>query len=107
MLTINRNGQNLLYSKGYGENNVFGRKNIDKEEFRLMKGQTANSSFEKVFLFESVSFGVDNKGLLWVLGGKMALENEKIFPMELEAPFFKKPTKTKLHLAVQQALVLG
>jgi len=106
VLTIERNGNHVLYSKGFGANNVFGRDDQENDEFKLVRGQTLRTSFDKVFLFRSVSFAVDRSGLLWVLGGKLAVQDQKIFPMDMSDSFFRQPTKSALHFALMEILAL-
>jgi len=70
-------------------------------------GQTNSSSFEKLFLFDTVAFAVDRKGKLWILGGKMAVQDQEIFPKNLGFDHFNTPTKTKLLEVAKQRLALG
>ena len=89
MVTVEtRTGQFVLYSKGYGENNVFGRANSDTDEFKLVQKQTARTSFPKVFLFQNVAFATDQTARLWVIGGKLPVNDEEIFPRDLDSECF-------------------
>ena len=62
----------------------------------MLGNQTSKTSFEKCFLFDKIAFAVDKKGKLWVLGGKLAVQDDAIFPRDLGSDFFEGPTRTKL-----------
>ena len=77
-----------------------------EDKFYLLANQNANTSFERVFLFDQVAFAVDSNGNLWVLGGKLAYANEEIFSMEYGLDMYEAPQKTNLYQAVKAMLQL-
>lgn len=96
-LTVLRNGNKLLFTKGYNQKQILGR--IDTHEndlFFPVIGQTEESSFEKVFLFEEVAFAVEKDGELVVIGGSLVYPDRSIFPISLGYEHFSIPTRTYL-----------
>lgn len=53
-----------------------------------------------------MAFAVDKKGNLWILGGKMAFNDESIFPKNFGYDYFNTPTKTKLLSVTRERLAL-
>ena len=106
--TINRDGKRILCSQGYSEKNVFGRDAAGANSLQLLPMQTMNSDFEKVFLFETISFAVDNNGRLWIMGGQIPRIDDRIFPRALlgASEGFNGLTLTKFHVAAKRALNL-
>ena len=104
ILTVNRNGKNLLYSKGFWKNVLCesGRREGDEDKFYLLANQNARTSFDKVFLFDKVAFAVNKTGNLYILGGKLAFENEDIFPKEFGCNMFEGPQRTNLYHAIKE-----
>lgn len=59
-LSVLRNGNKLLFSKGYNEFNILGRSSTaEPDKFFMVLGQSNTTSFEKLFLFNTVAFAVD------------------------------------------------
>ena len=77
MLTVERNGNKLLFSKGWNVDCILGRPEVINglNKFYPISNQTGLISFEEVFLFKQVSFAIDRKHQLWILGGVMPIKD--------------------------------
>ena len=51
-----------------------------------------------------MSFAVDAEGALWVLGGKLSLQDDELFPRDISSCFFNVLSKTELNTKVKIAL---
>lgn len=91
-----------LVSFGCNTVNQCGYSGSSSDYLHVVVNQFTRHNFTKLYLFPEIAFATDSAGILYVIGGKLNVHDDTIFPKPLGCTNYRALFKTKLNSQIKK-----